>query len=334
MIANAHGTGGVGGSGNVTLPYVYSIADTAVTQSAVRTNFGNQRAMRAPGHPQSCALTEAAMDDLADKLGMDPIEFRLKNLNPTDFRTPSYQAELKMGAELIGWSQKRKPRGRTGTGPIKHGMGVALHQWGGGVGGQDKKVSCTINPDGSVETKCATQDLGTGIRTVLAIITAEYLGLKPTDIISSIGNSQYPPGQASGGSTTTPTMAPSAHDAVTKARDAFFKKIAPAVQAEPGEPYAQGRPALAIGRADHGLEGGMPEAGHVVDLGDRLFPAGACQRRRGGMPVCRGDRRHRDRRSEAEEDRRHPGFGPDHRQIDMGEPGLRRRDHGAQLRAL
>ncbi len=173
------------------------------------------------------------MDDLADKLGMDPVEFRLKNLNPTDFRTPSYQAELKMGADLIGWSQKRKPRGRNGTGPIKHGMGVALHQWGGGVGGQDKKVSCTINPDGSVETKCATQDLGTGIRTVLAIITAEYLGLMPTDIISSIGNSQYPPGQSSGGSTTTPTMAPSAHDAVTKARDAFFKKIAPAVQANP-----------------------------------------------------------------------------------------------------
>ena len=46
----------------------------------MRTNFGNQRAMRAPGHPQSCALTEAAMDDLADKLGMDPLEFRLKNL--------------------------------------------------------------------------------------------------------------------------------------------------------------------------------------------------------------------------------------------------------------
>ena len=233
MIADAHGTGGVGGSGNLTLPYVYSIADTAVTQSAVRTNFGNQRAMRAPGHPQSCALTEAAMDDLADKLGMDPIEFRLKNLNPTDFRTPAYQAEIKMGAELIGWNEKRKPRGQSGAGPIKRGLGMALHQWGGGPGGQDKQVSCTINPDGSVETKCATQDLGTGIRTVLAIITAEYLGLKPTDIISSIGNSQYPPGQSSGGSTTTPTMAPSAHDAVTKARDAFFKKIAPYVKEAP-----------------------------------------------------------------------------------------------------
>ncbi len=234
MIADSHGTGGVGGGPGVPLPYVYSIADNAVTHSGVRTNFGNQRAMRAPGHPQGCALTEAPMDDLADKLGMDPIEFRLKNLNPTDFRTPAYQAQLRMGAELIGWSQKRKPRGSNGAGPIKRGMGVALHQWGGGPGGRDKQVSCTINPDGSVETKCATQDLGTGIRTVLAIIAAEFLGLKPTDIISSIGNSHYPPGQASGGSTTTPSMAPPAYDAVTKARDSFFKKIAPAVQAEPG----------------------------------------------------------------------------------------------------
>ena len=188
--------------------------------------------MRAPGHPQSCTLTEAAMDDLADKLGMDPLEFRLKNLSPTDFHTPIYEAELKIGADLIGWREKRKPRGKNGAGPIKRGFGVALHQWGGG-GGPGKRVSCTINPDGSVEVKTATQDLGTGIRTVLAIIAAEVLGLKPTDIISSIGNSSYPPGQASGGSTTTPTMAPPAYDAVTKARDAFFKKIAPAVQAAP-----------------------------------------------------------------------------------------------------
>ena len=170
------------------------------------------------------------MDDMADKLGIDPLEFRLKNLSPTDFHTPIYEAELKMGAELIGWREKRKPRGQSGPGPIKRGVGVALHQWGGG-GAQDKKVSCTINPDGSVEVKSATQDIGTGIRTVLAIVAAEILGLKPTDIVSNIGNSTFPPGQASGGSTTTPSMAPPAFDAVTKARDALFKKIAPAVKA-------------------------------------------------------------------------------------------------------
>jgi xanthine dehydrogenase YagR molybdenum-binding subunit len=234
LIAEARGTGGVGGGADVLLPYVYSVPNTAVTQSTVLTNFGSQRAMRAPRHPQSCLLTEAAMDDLADKLGMDPVDFRLKNLAPGDFHTPIYEAEVQMGAELIGWREKRKPRGQTGTGAIRHGLGVALHQWGGG-GTRDKKVSCTINPDGSVELRSATQDLGTGARTILAIIAAEVLGLKPTDIFSNIGQSGFPPGQPSGGSTTTPSMAPPCLDAANKARDAFFQKIAPAVQAAPAD---------------------------------------------------------------------------------------------------
>ncbi len=234
LIADARGTGGVGGGADVILPYVYSVPNTAVTQSTVFTNFGSARAMRAPRHPQSCALTESAMDDMADKLGIDPLEFRLKNLAVGDFHTPIYEAEVKIGAELIGWHEKRKPRGQSGTGAIRTGLGMALHQWGGG-GTQDKKVSCTINADGSVELRSATQDLGTGARTILAIIAAEVLGLKPTDIFSNIGHSGFPPGQASGGSTTTPSMAPPAYDAAIKARDALFKKIATAVKAAPAD---------------------------------------------------------------------------------------------------
>ncbi len=250
LIGDARGTGGVGGGADVILPYVYNVPNTQVAQSTVMTNFGSSRAMRAPRHPQSCTLTEAAMDDLADKLGIDPLEFRLKNLLPTDFHTPIYEGELKMGAELIGWREKRKPRGQSGPGPVKRGMGVALHQWGGG-GARDKKVSCTINPDGSVEMRSATQDIGTGARTVLAIVAAEILGLKPTDIFSNIGNSTFPPGQASGGSTTTPSMTPPAFDAVTKAKDALFKKIAASVKAPPedlslkdGQLYVAGEPVM------------------------------------------------------------------------------------------
>jgi xanthine dehydrogenase YagR molybdenum-binding subunit len=250
LIAEAHGTGGVGGGADVILPYVYSVPNTQVAQSVVRTNFGSQRAMRAPRHPQSCTLTEAAMDDLADKLGMDPIEFRIKNLAPGDFHTPIYEGELKMGADLIGWREKRKPRGQNGAGPIKHGMGVALHQWGGG-GNPGNQVSCTISSDGSVELKTATQDIGTGARTVLAIIAAEVLGLKPTDIISNIGNSTFPPGQGSGGSTTTPSMSPPTLDAVTKAKDAFLKKIAPAINTavenlslKDGQLWVSGEPSM------------------------------------------------------------------------------------------
>ena len=125
---------------------------------------------------------EAAMDDLADKLGMNPLEFRLKNLGETDTvaggvnRTEIYREQIARGAKLIGW-ERWKPRGQNGKGPIKRGLGMALHQWGGG-GTQDKQVSCIINPDGSVELKSATQDIGTGARTILAIIAAEVLGLE------------------------------------------------------------------------------------------------------------------------------------------------------------
>ena len=283
LIAETHGTGGVGGAGRLTVPYVYSVPHIQVTQSAVRTNFGSQRAMRAPGHPQSCTLTEAAMDDLADKLGMDPLEFRLKNLAAGDFHTPIYEAELQMGAELIGWREKRKPRGQNGAGPVKTGFGLGLHQWGGGPGGQDKKVSCTISPDGSVELKTATQDLGTGIRTVLAIIAAEILGLKPTDIISNIGNSTFPPGQASGGSVTTGSMSPPCYDAATKAQERTSQKDRPGCEGSARGPLTQGRPALGLGRADDVVERGLPQAGDGLDLGDRHLPA---RTRLGGVGGC------------------------------------------------
>jgi xanthine dehydrogenase YagR molybdenum-binding subunit len=251
MIAETHGTGGSRGGSNFPLPYVYDVPASSRTHSEVFVNCGGARAMRAPGHPQGCAVMEAAMDDLADKLGIDPVELRLKNLGKGDFHTPIYEGEVKLGAELIGWRDKRKPRGQNGgSGPVKRGLGMALHQWGGG-GTRDKKVSCTINPDGSVELKTATQDIGTGARTILAVIAAEVLGLNPTDVISNIGNSTFPPGQPSGGSTTTPSMAPPCLDAVTKARDAMFKKIAPTVQASAedlslknGQLYVKGEPVM------------------------------------------------------------------------------------------
>jgi xanthine dehydrogenase YagR molybdenum-binding subunit len=250
LIADTHGTGGLRGGAGFVFPYVYNVPASSRTHSDVFVNGGGAKAMRAPGHPQACALMEAAMDDLAEKLGMDPLEFRLKNLDPAAFQTPLYEAELEIGAELIGWREKRKPRGRNGDGPIRRGFGVALHTWGGG-GTTDKKVSCTITADGTVELKSATQDIGTAARTVLAIIAAEVLGLKPTDVISNIGNSTFPPGQPSGGSTTTPSMAPPCLDAATRARDALFAKIAPALGATPadlslkgGRLHIEGKPSI------------------------------------------------------------------------------------------
>ena len=234
MIADTRGTGGSSRGAQFPLPYVYDVPASSRSHSDVFVNAGEARAMRAPGHPQGCAIMEAAMDDLADKLGIDPLEFRLKNLPAGDFKTPIYEEEIKIGAKLIGWREERKPRGQNGKGPIKRGIGMALHTWGGG-GAQDKQVACIINPDGSVEVRSATQDIGTGARTVLAIIAAEILGLKVSDIRSNIGNSTFPPGQSSGGSTTTSSMSPPTFAAVNQARDAFFAKVAPGLDATPAD---------------------------------------------------------------------------------------------------
>ena len=234
LAAETHGTGGRGGS-NFPLPYVYRVENSTRAHTEVFVNCGGARAMRAPGHPQGCAVMEAAMDDLADKLGMNPMELRLKNLGETDMvaggvdRTKIYREEVARGAQLIGWD-RWKPRGQGGKGPVKRGLGMALHQWGGG-GAQDKQVSCVINPDGSVELRSATQDIGTGARTILAVIAAEVFGLEVGQIKSNIGNSTFPPGQSSGGSTTTPSMAPPCFDAAVKARDELFQKIAPGLNA-------------------------------------------------------------------------------------------------------
>ncbi len=243
LIAETSGTGGVGAGANFPFPYVYNVPAWSRSHSDVFVNGGNARAMRAPGHPQACFVMESALDDLADKLGIDPLELRLKNLKETDMvsdafskptfdRTPVYRNQIAQGAELFGWKNKWKPRGRNGAGPIKRGVGMALHQWGGG-GPPTNQVACTINPDGSVEMKTATQDIGTGARTVFAIIAAEVFGLKYTDITSNIGNSTFPPGQSSGGSTTTPSMSPPAYNAAILARDEMFNKIASAVGAAP-----------------------------------------------------------------------------------------------------
>jgi xanthine dehydrogenase YagR molybdenum-binding subunit len=282
MTVDSYGTGGNTGGAGAQLPYVYAVPNVEKTHTNVFVNAGNARAMRAPTHPQSCIVMESAMDDLADKLGIDPLEFRLANLPEGDFRTKIYQAEVKMGAKLIGW-ENRKPRGQNGKGPIKRGYGMALHQWGGG-GTNDKKVSCTISPDGSVELKSAMQDLGTGSRTLLAIIAAEILGLEVKDIVSNIGNSTFPPGQPSGGSTTTPSMSPPCFNAVSKARDEMFTKVGKAINEAPGDLsladgklLVKGQPTMSWKDACRKL-GMMPvsvEAGHVEGLASG--GVGGCQ---------------------------------------------------------
>jgi xanthine dehydrogenase YagR molybdenum-binding subunit len=202
--AEVYGTGGNSSGAGNRLPYVYAPAERRVKQTDVAVNAGNQRALRAPVHPQSCLIMEQVMDDLAAKIGMDPVEFRLRNLptgkNPLANIKAIYEKEIEVGAEAIGWKKKYHPPGDKTPGALKRGLGLGLNTWGGAAG--QAQATCTIQPDGSVEVTSGTQDLGTGTTTLVPIVAAEILGLGIHDVRSRIGSSAYPPAGGSGGSTT------------------------------------------------------------------------------------------------------------------------------------
>ncbi len=237
---DCYGTAGIQGSATVTfpaLPYVYPFQYKR-KHTPIRTNAQTQRAMRAPNHPQNCALTEFILDDLAAKLEMDPLQLRLKNLPQNDpnavknapqslaaLRNTIYRQEIDIAAGLSKWKDKWHPPGKS-PGVIKHGIGMALHTWGGQAAPQRNECTITITADGSVMARTSTQDLGTGQRTVTALVTAEILGLEPDQIELQFGESPNGSSSGSGGSTTIPSQAPATLRAATAARDELFAKIA------------------------------------------------------------------------------------------------------------
>ena len=220
-----YGTGGISSGAGFQAPYVYHVPNFRTERVNVAVNAGNQRAMRAPGHPQGAFAMDCLMDELAEKLGMNPLEFRRIN-DTSEVR----QAQYTLGAQEIGWHRRNNVPG-TGTGAKKRGMGLGSGRWGGG-GGRGTEARVTINADGTVEAVTGTQDIGTGIRTAIAIIVAEEFGLAPTDITVKVGDSEPGlPSGGSGGSQTTASVAPVIKTAAAAAKQKLFERIAPLLEA-------------------------------------------------------------------------------------------------------
>jgi len=229
--AQTWGTGGAGAGSDYPLPYIYVFPNRKRTHTDVYINSGQQRAMRAPGHPQGCFVTEVLMDELADQVRMDPMEFRLKNLPPLA-PNAMWMKYFPMGAERINW-KSRHVTGDPTPGPIKRGLGCSANRWGGaGAGG---RAHCEIASDGSVVMRCGTQDIGTANRTIMAIVVAETLGLEVSQITIELGDSNYPFAPGSGGSTTAAAVMPAMRITAGKARDALFERMAPQLGVAPAQ---------------------------------------------------------------------------------------------------
>ncbi len=216
--ATQYALAGIGGSGLGNQPYQYKAQHSVNSLRSINTNEDASVAMRAPGFPQASFAMESLMDELAYKIGMDPVEFRKKNVT-----NEAHRRQLDRGAKEIGWERRNPTPGKGGL--VLRGMGCGIGAWGGG-GHPQCVVTVTIARDGSVTGSVGSQDLGTGTRTYVRAIIAEELGLGMNDVLEKIGNSKLGDANASGGSTTAASLSPAVKDAAVNARKEMAKRVA------------------------------------------------------------------------------------------------------------
>ena len=174
-------------------------------------------------------ITMCAMEDLAAKLGMDPVQLFLKNVGLTRF-PEVYAEELHKADELMGWSKRWHPRGDKTPGPSKRGLGLSIHTWGGR--GHESNCDLTIHPDGAVSINIGTQDLGTGTRTAILMVAGDTLGLPVDAMTLNIGDNNFPSSGGSGGSTTIGGVSSSTRHAAVDALNQLFEVTASSLQAK------------------------------------------------------------------------------------------------------
>ncbi|MEP0134331.1 MAG: xanthine dehydrogenase family protein molybdopterin-binding subunit [Eudoraea sp.] len=216
----SHGTAGVNlgaGVGRIA-QILYSCPNFATEQYDVLTNAGPGAAWRAPGNVQGAFGLEQAIDELAEKLEIDPLKYR-DIIDKSEVR----KVERQRGAKLFKWS-RRQPAG-SGKGVIKKGLGVGQSTWPRFVT-LDSTVEVKIHNDGGIEIRSSVQDIGTGTKTILAQVVAEELGLPVAAITVNIGDTFFPVGPGSGGSVVTGSITPPARNATYEAKKALLKLVA------------------------------------------------------------------------------------------------------------
>lgn len=160
--------------------------------------------MRAPGEAVGLLALECAMDELAEKLNLDPIELRLRNEPAEDperhvpYSSRHLVACLQEGARRFGWEKRQARPGQMLDGRWLVGLGVAAATRGNPL--QPSKATVRLDPDGMVTARMAMTDIGTGSYTFLTQIAAEMLGVPPATVRMELGDTAFPMASGSGGS--------------------------------------------------------------------------------------------------------------------------------------
>ncbi len=255
---------------------LYDLPNLVTKSYRVVTNAGSLSAFRAPGYVEGTFALESAIDELADRMGVDPLALRRrhagKQRDPRTEKPYTLNRTLEcysIGAREIGWD-KRKTGGTRGSTPHRRrGLGMASQIWGGG-GGPPAYATVHFNADGSVVLRAGTQDIGTGTRTVLAQICADELGIDVRHISVRIGDTEGPYGPISAGSLTLASVGPAVRLAAKDARDQFLEAAAGVLETPRSE--------LRL------------ERGHVVSRGARIPVAEISKKLENNTVIGKGSR--------------------------------------------
>lgn len=185
--------------------------------------------MRGPGEATGAFALESAMDELAHKLKMDPLDFRIKNYTETDperkrpYSSKFVREAYQLGAEKIGW-YKRNPE----VGSMKEGEWLVGYGMSTGVFSASRGVAncrAVITQDGNLLLQSATSDIGPGTATAMTNIAHEVLGIPVSKIKFELGDSSFPTAGSQGGSTTTSTVGSAVFEACSAVKNALSELV-------------------------------------------------------------------------------------------------------------
>jgi xanthine dehydrogenase YagR molybdenum-binding subunit len=196
---------------------VYACPNLYAPLRITATDLNTPTWMRAPGAVSGMFALECAMDELAYALRMDPLELRLVNYAEVDpesgkpFSSKALRECYRLGAEKFGWSRRKMEPRSMRDGRLLVGWGTATGVWGAGQMPATARI--TLRADGTAHVASATSDIGPGTYTVITIIAAEYLGLKPEQVQFELGDTKFPRAPAQGGSWTAASVGSAVHGA-------------------------------------------------------------------------------------------------------------------------
>lgn len=221
---------------------LYACDQIAIDHKFVDMNIGVQTFQRAPGESTGTTALETAMDELAIKLKMDPLELRMKNYAERDpgiqrdFSSKNLREAYLDAASRFGWSKRNATPGqmREGNKLIGYGMATATYPANRSTG----NASIKLLPSGRIEIASGTQDLGTGTYTIMTQTVVQELDVPWEMVDTKLGDSSLPKAPVSGGSQTAASVGP----AVKEACNQLKLKLANMAIDDPASPLFKAKP--------------------------------------------------------------------------------------------